>query len=140
MKYNSNLLCPCNSGKKYKKCCKQIHDGILNPQNALELMISRYSAYAVHRCDYIIQTTHKTNEQFMHDINHWFDEIAEFSRNTIFVGLKILDYNEMNEEAYVTFQAKLQQNGNHFSLTEQSRFIKENEKWYYQQAEIFEEI
>lgn len=140
MKYNSNLLCPCNSGKKYKKCCKPIHDGILSPKNALELMISRYSAYAVHRCDYIIQTTHKTNAQFMHNINHWFDEIAEFSHNTLFIGLKILDYSEMYEEAYVTFQAKMQQNGTNFSLTEQSRFIKENEKWYYQQAEIFEEI
>lgn len=140
MKYNSNLLCPCNSGKKYKKCCKLIHDGISEAQNALELMISRYSAYATHRCDYIIQTTHKTNAQFMHNINTWFDEIEEFSHNTIFVGLKILDYSEINEEAYVTFQAKLQQNGNNFSLTEQSRFIKENEKWYYQHAEIFEEI
>ena len=76
----------------------------------------------------------------MHNINTWFDEIEEFSHNTIFVGLKILDYSEINEEAYVTFQAKLQQNGNNFSLTEQSRFIKEDEKWYYQQAEIFEEI
>lgn len=140
MKYNSNSLCPCNSGKKYKKCCKQIHDGVLHPQNALELMISRYSAYATRRCDYIIQTTHKTNELFMNNINQWFDEIEEFSCNTIFVGLKILDYSEMHEEAYVTFQAKLQQNGNNFSLTEQSRFIKEDEKWYYQQAEIFEEI
>lgn len=58
----------------------------------------------------------------------------------VFRGSLILDYSEKNEEAFVTFQAKLHQNGNDFSLTEQSRFIKEDEKWYYQQAEIFEEI
>jgi len=140
MKYNGNLLCPCNSGKKYKKCCKRIHDGLVHVNNALELMISRYSAYAVGHCEYIIQTTHKTNEQFMHNVNEWFDEIEEFSCNTSFEKLIILDYSRKNEEAFVTFQAKLRQNGNNFSLTEQSRFIKEDEKWYYQQAEIFEEI
>lgn len=140
MKYNSNSLCPCNSGKKYKKCCKLIHDGIESARNALELMISRYSAYAVNRSDYIIQTTHITNEQFMHDMEAWFQEIEEFSLNTRFNGLEILDYIEKQEEAFVTFHAKLQQNGHCFSFTEQSRFIKENDIWYYQHADIFEEI
>ncbi len=140
MKINNNSLCPCNSGKKYKKCCKRVHDGIVHAQNALELMVSRYAAYAMKRCDYIIQTTHKTNQQFMSDLTLWLKEIEEFSYNTLFLGLKILDFQEKENVAYVTFQAKLRQNNHDFSFTEQSRFIKEDEKWYYQEAEIFEEI
>lgn len=140
MKYNNNMPCPCNSGKKYKKCCKQIHDGIVHSKDALELMISRYAAYATNRCEYIISTTHSTNQQFMSDFSLWLKEIEEFTYNTLFLGLKILDFHEKEDVAYVTFQAQLSQNGNDFSFTERSRFIKEDEKWYYQDAEIFEEI
>ncbi|MFA7083638.1 MAG: YchJ family metal-binding protein [Arcobacteraceae bacterium] len=140
MKQSKKALCPCNRGKKYNKCCKRIHDGLEVPKSAVELMISRYAAYAMKRCDYIIQTTHKTNQHFMSDFAVWFKEIESFSQSTLFQGVKILDYEEQEKEAYVTFQAQLKQNGTDISFTEESRFIKENEKWYYQQAEIFEKI
>ncbi len=45
------ILCPCNSRKKYRDCCKILHDGGF-PESALALMRSRYSAYALDRPGY----------------------------------------------------------------------------------------
>ena len=61
MKLSVNSICPCGSLKKYKKCCKLFHDNIKKPSNALELMKSRFSAFAFFKSDYIIKTTHQKN-------------------------------------------------------------------------------
>ena len=47
--------CPCCSGKS-AICCQKYHKG-LTPENALVLMRSRYSAYALGVGDYLIETT-----------------------------------------------------------------------------------
>ena len=57
------ILCPCNSGKKYSNCCKTLHDGVF-PESALSLMRSRYSAYALQKSEYIIHTTHPDNPNY----------------------------------------------------------------------------
>ena len=67
MKLSVNSICPCGSLKKYKKCCKLFHDDIKKPSNALELMKSRFSAFAFCKSDYIIKTTHKKNCDFSLD-------------------------------------------------------------------------
>ena len=45
-KFSINSPCPCGSGGKYKKCCQKYHKGAL-AKDALTLMKSRYSAYAL---------------------------------------------------------------------------------------------
>jgi len=58
MKISKNTKCPCGSGKKYKDCCFRWHK-ITNAPNALLLMKSRFTAYAVGNAEYIIKTTHQ---------------------------------------------------------------------------------
>ena len=49
------LKCPCGSQDSYKNCCKPLHRG--EPaKSAVQLMRSRYSAYALSLPDYIIAT------------------------------------------------------------------------------------
>lgn len=140
MKVQENGLCPCNSGKAYHKCCKILHDGMENASNALELMRSRYSAYAKQRAHYIINTTHPNNEEYSKDLPAWFCAINNFMQNTTFENLNVLDFNEKNNEAFVIFQAVLTLDGQDCSFTERSRFIKEDDFWYYESGEIFEQI
>lgn len=130
MKISVNNPCPCHSQKKYKKCCKVFHDGIL-PQTAELLMRSRYSAFALKKASYIINTTHIRNKDFTEDKNLWENEILIFCKNTNFEGLKILDFSDNKSEAFVTFEAKLSQNRENISFTEKSRFLKEDGKWFY---------
>ena len=98
--------CPCGSGKKYKKCCASYHKGAI-PKNALLLMKSRYSAYALGNSGYIIKTTHPDNSDFSEDTKTWNRSIDLFCRQTLFQDLEILEWIDGEEEAFVTFKASL---------------------------------
>ena len=125
-KVSPNIPCPCGSQKKYKKCCAVYHKGALAP-NALILMKSRYSAYATGNADYIIKTTHPENPDFTTERTSWKKDIDIFSKHTEFGGLKIIEFIDGEEEAYVTFEASLSSG----LLTEKSRFLKSDERWLY---------
>jgi len=129
-KFSLNSPCPCGSKKKYKKCCKIYHDGA-KAKDALSLMKSRYSAFAVGKIDYIIKTS-----TFQKD----FDELKAFSDGCEFKKLEILEFVDDSEEAYVTFRATIYCQGGDASFTEKSRFIKKDGKWFYEGGEILENM
>ena len=126
MKFSSNSLCPCGSKVKYKKCCKKYHDGV-KAKDALNLMKSRYSAFAVGKIDYIIKTS-----TFQKD----YEDLKAFSESCEFKKLEILEFIDGEEEAFVTFRASIICNGNDASFAEKSRFIKEDGVWLYESGEI----
>lgn len=131
MKISSNSPCPCHSTEKYKKCCLPYHKGIL-PSNALRLMRSRYSAFSLSLAEYIMVTTHPNNPDYTEDKENWRKSILDFSQNTQFIGLKILDFIDGENEAFVTFEALLDSG----ILKEKSRFLKEEGKWLYESGEF----
>ena len=131
MKFSPNDICPCGSLKKYKKCCKPFHDKITFPKTALELMKSRFSAFAVLIADYIIFTTHENNSDYISDLKLWNQDIMNFSKNTRFERLEILDFIEGEVESFVTFKATLFQDKNDISFIEKSRFLKTEGIWKY---------
>lgn len=118
--------CPCFSGKLYADCCQPFHSGEW-PGTALQLMRSRYSAYALQIAGYIMETTHPSNPGFMTHKAEWARQIRQFGENTQFEGLHILH----TEEAYVTFKAFLKQRGRDASFTEKSYFEKIDGRWLY---------
>jgi len=126
MKFSINSPCPCGSGKKYKKCCQIFHKGA-NAKDALTLMKSRYSAFAVGAIDYIIKTS-----TFQKDYN----DLKSFSDTCNFKKLKIIDFKENKDEAFVTFSATIICQGQDNSFSEKSRFIKIDGKWFYENGEI----
>ena len=136
MKFSANDNCPCGSLIKYKKCCKPFHENIKTPINALELMKSRYCAYAIEKSEYIILTTHQNNRDFNTDTKVWNNDILDFSRNTKFEKLEILDFIDGQTESFVTFKANITQNKQDVSFIEKSRFVKENGKWQYIDVEF----
>lgn len=136
MKLTVNLTCPCGSNLKYKKCCKVFHDNIKDPSNALELMKSRFTAYAFNQSNYIVKTTHKENQDYSENISEWKKEIEFFSSITDFDKLEILEFIEGEIESFVTFKATLIQNKNDVSFIEKSRFKKEDNIWLYVDGEF----
>jgi SEC-C motif-containing protein len=121
-----NRKCPCGSGLKYKKCCQVYHLGKRAP-NALILMKSRYSAYAFSQLKYIEKTTYQIKE----NLEDFRRQVLAFSQNTDFKGLKILNFSDEGDKAFVTFHAQLSSSKQDLSFTEKSSFIKENDTWYY---------
>lgn len=138
MKISPNKPCSCGSEKKYKKCCKPFHNGIY-PNLAVELMKSRFCAYAINDAEYIISTTHNTNKDFTNDIQTWSNSISDFCENTEFIKVDILEEINGEFESFVTFKAHLIQDGRDASFIEKSRFIKEKNKWFYVDGTFIEE-
>lgn len=129
-----DIKCPCGSEKKYQECCGVYHQGQA-PENALVLMKSRYSAYAVGNVDYIIKTTHPEHVDSQKDLTVRKKNIAEFSKNTEFQKLEILGFEEGEPLSYVTFRVFLKQD-KPFTFTEKSAFKKHLGRWCYLSGEI----
>jgi SEC-C motif domain protein len=132
MKISPNSPCHCHSNIKYKKCCQPYHKGAF-PKTALLLMRSRYSAYALGLIEYIMASTHPNNPDATIALSDWQNSIAEFSKTTQFIGLKILEFVDREDESFVTFEAQF----NHASMKEKSRFLKINGKWLYESGEFY---
>jgi SEC-C motif-containing protein len=126
MKFSINALCPCGTKLKYKKCCRPLHKGAV-AKDALQLMRSRYSAFALGEIAYIIKTS-----TFQKD----FEDLLSFSQECEFTQLKIIEFINSDEVSYVTFEATLFCNGIDSSFREKSRFIKDKNRWLYEGAEI----
>jgi SEC-C motif-containing protein len=98
-----------------------------NAKDALTLMKSRYSAFAMQKIDYIIKTS-----TFQKD----FDDLLAFAKSCEFLALNILSFEKNGDEAYVTFNATIECNGADASFGEKSRFIREDGVWLYESGEI----
>lgn len=132
--------CPCQSGAVYSKCCAPFHEHREFPQTALQLMRSRYCAYALKNAPYIIETSDKDSPLRMDSLEKWLLDISAFSAATRFNGLKIIEHEEeINNDclSYVTFHAFLQSTaaGEDMSFVERSRFNKRDGRWYYHSGE-----
>lgn len=90
-------------------------------------MRSRYAAYALGKVAYIQETTALGSRPAG---DRWADEIRAFGRHVDFAGLRILAVEEAGDEAWVTFQADLRQDGADIGYTERSRFVREG-RWRY---------
>ena len=130
-KISPNTPCPCGSRSKYKKCCAIYHKGAV-PKTALLLMKSRYSAYAINNANYIMNTTHPNNSDYSTNIEEWEKSIELFSQTTEFLKLEVLEFIDGESEAFVTFNAKLSSG----EMLEKSRFLKEDNRWFYESGEI----
>lgn len=128
-------LCPCCSGKSYDKCCKRFHEGAM-PENALQLMRSRYSAYVLNLPDYIVASTHPESPQYSENKFSWKRSISQFSRNSSFEKLEILDFKENKTVATVTFTAYLSQETRDATFTERSYFEKIGNQWLYRDGQL----
>lgn len=132
-----NQKCPCFSGKFYQECCKPFHDG-KSPDNALQLMRARFSAYAMDIPEYIVDTTHPASPQYLENKLAWKRNISKFSRSATFKKLEILNFQEKNDLATVTFTAHLSRGEEDNSFTEKSYFQKIKGHWLYLGGQLSE--
>lgn len=99
-------------------------------------MKSRYSAFVANDYKYIIKTTHPSNNDYTKDLESWKQSILDFSMNSEFQSLSILEFIDGEQEAFVTFKVEIMQLGQNIGFTEKSRFFKENGIWLYHSGEF----
>lgn len=99
-------------------------------------MRSRFAAYALGLADYIIETTHSDHPEFSKDRARWRESIEAFSRATSFDHLTIKEFVDGEQTATVSFTAHLRQAGSDATFSENSSFVKENDRWLYKSGVI----
>jgi peptide deformylase len=122
--------CPCGTGMKYAECCARFHGGEL-PENALQLMRSRFTAYVLGNADYIIKTTHPANPHYVENKAAWKRSLAQLAQETLFHKLEVLDFQEDGPTGMVTFVAYHSRGEEDKTFTEKSYFEKKNGQWLY---------
>lgn len=116
--------CPCGNNAGYAQCCRPLHEGGA-ARNAELLMRSRYSAYVLKREDYLLATWHPSTRPA--NLN-----LAAQQPAPTWLGLDVKRHEENGPHATVEFIARLRYGGGKAQrMHEISRFIRENERWYY---------
>ena len=135
MKYPPDNLCPCESGALYKGCCGRVHSR--RADYAPELCVrARYSAYVVGLPRFILLNTHPDSPHFQEDPRAWTADIEHFCSLTEFDGLEVIEEEVFGEEAWVTFEVYLSQDGQDASFTERSCFRRHEGRWTYWDGEV----
>ena len=129
-KHPVNQPCPCQSGRKFKGCCKPILSGqtASSPEG---LMRSRYAAYAMGQVDHILRTTHPLGPQFQSNDSAWRREVEYFCQVHRFVSLEVHDHSVQGTVGRVHFTAQLQHGENRVILEERSLFYRVHDRWLY---------
>ncbi|WP_249975318.1 YchJ family protein [Vreelandella olivaria] len=113
--------CPCGSGAALAACCEPYHQGTAAPTPET-LMRSRYTAFALNSRDYILHTWHQSTRPA-----HLPPE-----PDTQWKALTIVAAPPPNDtQGTVHFQAYFRERGGWHVLEEVSRFVFEEQRWWY---------
>ena len=108
--------------------CQDIVNGKIKPNSALELMQSRYYAYATVNLEYILKT----------QIDNWsqaeLSEATTWAKKSFWQHLEIINYSETEVEfkAYYIYAGKQE------VIHELSTFVKQGDNWLYKSGKLYD--
>jgi len=111
-------------------CCGRYLDAGERPDSAEQLMRSRYTAYCLGREHYLLESWHPSTRPRL--LNLTAEPAVQW------IGLKILHATagaSQDAAGTVEFVARCKRNGKAQRLHEVSRFVRENGRWYYLDAD-----
>ncbi|HET7838576.1 MAG TPA: YchJ family protein [Rectinemataceae bacterium] len=129
--------CPCGSGREYESCCGPYVSKRALAPTAEALMRSRYSAYARHQIDFIVDTCVRDEE---HGID--LEATKRWSEKSEWLGLKIIRTEKGgpgDDKGLVEFSATYVLDGLREEHHEVSSFVKREGAWLYEEGEMITE-
>lgn len=118
-----NKKCYCDTGLLFKDCCGLYLENNQKATTALTLMRSRYSAYAIHNADYLLETTYVSERKYYSKA-----EILKWATSNKWQKLEILSFTDTTVEFKAYFLDSNHQPQVHYEF---STFKFENNAWYY---------
>jgi SEC-C motif-containing protein len=119
------MNCDCGTSQSYADCCGRYHAGPLYLQapNAEALMRSRYTAYVRNLTRYLLETWHPRTRPA---------ELEPSPPGLRWLGLQVRGHAALDaDHATVEFVARSKLGGRAQRMHETSRFVREDERWYY---------
>ncbi|MCY9851297.1 YchJ family metal-binding protein [Vibrio mediterranei] len=128
--------CYCGNDAPFESCCLPIHQDVRKANKPEQLMRARFSAHKTKNVDFVVATYHPSC-----DAEAERSSIAD-SINSNWTKLKVTgtESGTNKHEGFVSFEAYLEEDGFEYCLTERSRFIFEDDQWYYIDGELDDSI
>ncbi|MDQ6752438.1 MAG: YchJ family protein [Actinomycetota bacterium] len=120
--------CPCLSGETYGGCCGRFHRGDADAPTAEALMRSRYTAFALGNLPYLLHSWHPDTRPGTLEL----DAAMQWRRLDI---VRTVRGGPLDVEGIVEFRAFYRQEGAAGVLQESSRFVRQDGRWVYLDAE-----
>mmetsp|Transcript_47624 Transcript_47624/g.95323 ORF Transcript_47624/g.95323 Transcript_47624/m.95323 type:complete len:229 (-) Transcript_47624:153-839(-) len=139
--------CACGSNLSYEKCCGSFHQNGMAPEDPVDLIRARYSAYAYRLPGYIMRTTSRKSPDWTVNQAAWIEDIVDFCDSYRFkrpggvvLGMELEECTYSSPDVcYVQFKAKLLGPGYRpVELVERSRVLRENGRWFYEKGTLLE--
>ncbi|WP_433764196.1 YchJ family protein [Flavobacterium ginsenosidimutans] len=115
--------CFCDIGLLFENCCGLYLNNNQKAPSAITLMRSRYSAYATHNADYLMETTYISERKYYSK-----SEILRWAVSNKWQKLEILSFSENTVEFKAYFLDSDNKPQVHYEF---STFKFENGAWYY---------
>ncbi|HEU0125529.1 MAG TPA: YchJ family metal-binding protein [Flavobacterium sp.] len=115
--------CFCDTGLLFENCCELYLNDNQKAPTALTLMRSRFSAYASHNADYLMETTYISERKYYSKT-----EILRWAVSNKWQKLEILSSTENTVEFKAYFLDSDNKSQVHYEF---STFKFENGAWYY---------
>jgi SEC-C motif-containing protein len=116
----SKSRCPCGSNLPLSQCCEPYINNTSTAPTAEALMRSRYTAYTLSNDTYLLETWHSSTRPVRIDMD----------ASLQWVRLEIINSEHDRVEFIVTYKIQ----GKAHRLHENSRFVFEDQKWFYLDA------
>jgi SEC-C motif-containing protein len=116
--------CYCGSNQVYADCCEPYLSGCDKAPTAELLMRSRYSAFVIGEAQYLLDSWHESTRPSR----------VRFDEKSQWLGLnikKVIAGNPRDDTGEVEFVARFRVDGKAVRLHERSRFVKEDDRWFY---------
>lgn len=118
-----NKICFCDTGLAFELCCGRYLQNQQKAPSALALMRSRYSAFASHNADYLMQTTAVSQRSF-----YTKDAILKWAKENTWQRLEVLNYTQNTVEFKAYFIDSSGQEQVHYEF---STFELDKDAWFY---------
>ncbi|MEM7563936.1 MAG: YchJ family metal-binding protein [Pseudomonadota bacterium] len=115
------MNCPCQSGQTFDQCCNRFISHQALPENAEQLMRSRYTAFHQGERDYLLETW---------QVDHR-PRSLELDSNLKWMGLEIIEAVSNGVDASIEFEARLLVSGRMEGMRELSEFSRKSGRWLY---------
>lgn len=115
--------CYCDTELTFENCCGLYLENNQKAPTALALMRSRYSAYAMHNANYLLETTYISERKYYSKA-----EILKWAMANKWQKLEILSFTENTVEFKAYFLDSNNKPQTHYEF---STFKFENNAWFY---------
>lgn len=123
--------CPCHSGASYDACCAPYHRREREAPDAVALMRSRYSAFAMGHAEYLWDTLHDDHDDRRRPRDAMLVELRAARTRLRYESLAILDARAQGASAEVLFAAGIRERSADVSFVELSDFARDSVGWRY---------